>query len=799
MSDEQINLEGSVLDSTATQYGLIERLGKESAEGRVYRATYKGVLGCAVKIVDPDALHLETASQILETEVRLMSVLRHSNIVRIIDFGVGAPTRPSSSVPAGQKSLFSLKRYFFVVMEHVPGMALDAAWRNRSAAEVLHLLEQLFGAVAYLHSRGVLHMDLKPANVLVERESDNVVIIDLGFSVVADADRFKHYFGYAPGWAQTLQDDQLVYLAGTEEFTPEEHIPLLRSWVRRSDIRDDWYPGQDLFGLSRIIKLALAETLSNASLSIRQGLEIVADRLRDDRTYTASRARDDIARLHPGALAPIAVPELSPIVDDGSYVAHAHGPIPTTARVGKVIEHRLFQRLRDIPQLERENLLFVNARHSRHSHSLLCFEMARLALTYMLGSVEFRLAISTTDAEAVLLFALLHDIGHYPLSHMFEDWTGKDTRENDPILRDDDLFQVMMSSDPASRFRVSHDALSSAIGNDSLPLLIEREFGADVLAAIRSISACAGGYGDPSSPTHRVLAGLVSSAVDVDKIAYLWEDSSMTGVAYGHGVDIHGFLSALRLQPDLARSTSTRPTLCLHDKGLAAAESIIFARYGMLKRVYWHHTNRAVQAAYKHVIGELITGRALSFGEYLKDCFWKDEIEATRYLQKKFMDLPRDTGGRRTRRFDPLAGLLDGRRDVYRRLLTISYLRDPALHSRLTEGEEARATAIAREVVGRLVDRPIQSGEIVVDVPRSGRDHLDLESILVVGSGTDASATLNLKSASLILGRIEQETLDQVKKCRVFAATGLMTEIAAERLESRTRAALLEAFEAQLS
>ena len=789
--------EGRVLEGSSPKYDLTKRLGDgNSMEGDVYLAKYRDLLTCAVKLVDPAGLKSKTGPQtaqqvadLLENEVRLLSVLRHSNIVRITDFGVGRILQKAGTI-------FGEER-FYIAMHYIPGDSLDDVWSVCDGPRLLRLLHQVSEGLAYLHARGVLHMDLKPANILVERETDTVVLIDLGFGAVADLDLFYRSYREGEGWRVPLQDDQTVFVAGTEEYTPEDLRSKLYTTLRREDLRHDWFPRQDLNALSIIIDRAVSVVDLRAWPSIRDGLSLVQQRLLNP-GYSAIQAEEDLRKLHPGALAPLGIPELSPVVDDGTYIAHVFGPVPATRSIWSVIEHRAFQRLRDIPQLERLSLTFVGALHTRLSHSLLCFNMARLALTYMLSTAEFRLAVNRVDAQAFLLCALLHDTGHYPLSHMFEDWRGRETGQEDQVLIDDDLFLVMLDPDDAP---ASHQSAAAAvrghIGRPTLRQLIEDQFGSPVLEAVRSIWQCAHG-GETARGIHRTLACLLSSAVDLDKVAYLLEDSAMTGVPYGQGVDVHGFLAALRLPIEIAGplgGQAGRPLLTIDEKGLAAAESIIFARYGMLKRVYWQHTNRSVMAAYKFVINELIEQRRLTFAQYLEKCFWRNEVEATRFLDGEFRKLPQLRGSRRPRRYDPLPGLMDGHRDFYRRVLTVSYHWDPKLHNRLTEADEARSVAVAREAVGRVVKREIAPGEIVVDIPKSGRDLVDLTPIRVVdvaGGGRDAD--WNLQQASLILSRIEQETLDQVKKCRVFACPPLHNELQRSGLLARTREELATAF-----
>src|SRR5713101_315416 len=87
--------------------------------------------------------------------------------------------------------------------------------------------------------RGVLHMDLKPSNVMVESAGGSVVLIDLGFAVVADTDLFRKFLG-------STQSDQLngivtddeIKIASTEKYTRTTRQQYLGKSVSRKNIKN---------------------------------------------------------------------------------------------------------------------------------------------------------------------------------------------------------------------------------------------------------------------------------------------------------------------------------------------------------------------------------------------------------------------------------------------------------------------------------------------------------------------------------------------------------------------------------
>jgi HD superfamily phosphohydrolase len=88
----------------------------------------------------------------------------------------------------------------------------------------------------------------------------------------------------------------------------------------------------------------------------------------------------------------------------------------------------------------------------------------------------------------------------------------------------------------------------------------------------------------------------VAGSLDVDKLDYLSRDATMCGVPYGV-IDVDRLLTALTLADG---------RLALHAKGLAALESLLFAKYQMYRNVYWHHAVRSATAMFKRLVRRTI-------------------------------------------------------------------------------------------------------------------------------------------------------------------------------------------------
>jgi eukaryotic-like serine/threonine-protein kinase len=149
------------------QYTLEEKIG-EGGMGAVYRARHALLRRpTAIKLL-PHASTGDEALARFEREVQLTSRLSHPNIIAVYDFGRSA------------------KGVFYYAMEYLDGVDLELLVREDGAqppARVLGILRQAADALAEAHAVGLIHRDVKPANMILcdgPRRSDNVKLVDFG-------------------------------------------------------------------------------------------------------------------------------------------------------------------------------------------------------------------------------------------------------------------------------------------------------------------------------------------------------------------------------------------------------------------------------------------------------------------------------------------------------------------------------------------------------------------------------------------------------------------------------------------
>ena len=159
---------GEVLND---RYELIDRIGGGSM-GEVWRSRDL-VLGrtVAVKIVLPALLDTPTFRARFVAEARVMAMMDHPGIVRVYDYGYTDATDPDTPGAA------------FLVMEFIEGESLDRVLARTGALEprfALKVLASLLDALGAVHRTGVVHRDVKPANVMLT--SGGVVLADFGIA-----------------------------------------------------------------------------------------------------------------------------------------------------------------------------------------------------------------------------------------------------------------------------------------------------------------------------------------------------------------------------------------------------------------------------------------------------------------------------------------------------------------------------------------------------------------------------------------------------------------------------------------
>lgn len=322
-----------------------------------------------------------------------------------------------------------------------------------------------------------------------------------------------------------------------------------------------------------------------------------------------------------------------------------HGLIRLTETEMKVIDHPLFQRLRNIKQNGLLYLLFPAATHTRFEHSLGVLYVAHgmlnsLVLNSMVGiskgavrprgdarigeAVEFPPRDSDDGKliyEITRLAALAHDLGHGPLSHTFDSFAP--TRESLQLVLNDSALDALVpfrelllkwgtdrSKPPshAKNYRVPHEVMSCIFF-----AVIWHDLHRDAFM-VRAV--CAAILGTQGGEDAALLAGdevllewaplihdvVASAPADADRMDYMERDSRSIGVSYGLFDRNRVLKSLLCYRGDDAGRVRYR--LGVKQSGLKAIENLMQARYELFAQIYYHKTNRAVSRMLE-AVGEI--------------------------------------------------------------------------------------------------------------------------------------------------------------------------------------------------
>jgi HD superfamily phosphohydrolase/tRNA A-37 threonylcarbamoyl transferase component Bud32 len=767
----------------------------DGSAGLTYRAKYKGVLERAIKFLSPSPqgdqqaqLDLPILRKGFKREIKLLAELTHENICKIVDFG---------------EAEINGVRYDYYVTEYIGGDRFDDYLSKCSGPEFLDVLLQALNALEYLHINSAFHMDVKEENIFVQLKhgaKPHVILLDLGGAKVIPSD-------------PSLMEAATIYISSEKATRPDRRGKLSHP-VTYSQIWN-WNVDLDLYAVGALGDRALSnesleEKLANyLTPSGLTGMKWIIKKLMDgfsddpieQRYYQSStQLAEDIKRLLPGYTWPIGLPELSIVVSPTS-IQLPKNRVGLTAELLQVVNHPLFQRLRNIPQLEYVSLIYPGATHSRFEHCLSTFHTARTFLSKLLEDPKFRMIASPSYVRAALLTALLHDIGHYPLSHAFEDFcedvAAHEVTSNYQILPDYMLFDSFVcpqKEDPFGEI-IQHITSQQSIGGTLDELL--HELFPDSCELLTQLIHLQHGATSPITTLH----GLINSAIDVDKVTYLSDDSFGTGLPFGQGIDLHGLIDAL-IPP--RGDDAMRAAVALKEDGLAAAESIILSRFWMIARAYWHRTNRAVMAMHKFIIAHLIKEKTFDFQRYFTETLFTSQPSATKLLaswyDESVTNHPIDPGTR-----NPLLGLADSGRAIYKRLLTISNGpqqkgTDYQLYEKIIKEPPTAVLSLGEELRQFLASKfpglCLMYGDVLIDAPYKPRDRLGIHVLVYLDRMPNMAMELTGRdSVSPMLRNLQEDFEQNVKKCRIFVHPDIVQEFSRLRKLESVRDAVREFLE----
>lgn len=228
-----------------------------------------------------------------------------------------------------------------------------------------------------------------------------------------------------------------------------------------------------------------------------------------------------------------------------------HGYVKLEGLALELADTPQMQRLRWIKQLGLANLVYPGANHTRFEHSLGVYHLA--------GVLSDHLGLDEKDRIKVEVAALLHDVGHGPLSHATEAALAPYLRkEHESII---DLLRKGELRDVLDRHGLRPSEIQSLIDG-------------------------------------KKLGQIINSEIDVDRMDYLIRDAHYTGVAYGV-IDHQRIIKKMMLHAG---------RLVVESGGVQAATSLLISRLLMHPSVYYHHVSRISECMISSGIRHMIEG-----------------------------------------------------------------------------------------------------------------------------------------------------------------------------------------------
>ena len=228
-----------------------------------------------------------------------------------------------------------------------------------------------------------------------------------------------------------------------------------------------------------------------------------------------------------------------------------HDFIGFTNVEAKIINSETYQRLRRIKQLSGGHFVYPTAEHTRFGHCIGVMFLAGRTGKKLLD----KLKLGDDVLQEVRLAGLLHDLGHGPFSHVFEESL---------------LEKQGKNHEDVTEWLVLQSEVGEIMENEG----VSKKRIADLVRGRRT------------RKYDGVVSGIVAGQVDADKMDYLIRDSFYCGVNYGL-VDIHRLIDSLDISSD--------NQLHFDIAARGALEAFLVARYEMFLNVYYHKTVRSVE------------------------------------------------------------------------------------------------------------------------------------------------------------------------------------------------------------
>lgn len=315
-----------------------------------------------------------------------------------------------------------------------------------------------------------------------------------------------------------------------------------------------------------------------------------------------------------------------------------HGTILFTKEEAALINHPYFQRLRQIRQNDVAFYVYPSMNTSRFEHMLGVCRVAGMMAETLTKSpkwndVYFRelkaeTGISSIDefVKVCRFYALLHDIGHFPLSHLFEyalqSWADPDYL---PLIQEWTGFEGFEKLHEAfgallTKKIVKDINLPPHIGHALLRLMGEKNL--------------------PFSNPLYVIKSIMDSEIDADRIDFVQRDGLMAGGEYGH-YDVRRLCDSVFIE-----QRGNNWVVAYSEKAITSMEAMLLDRYRTYNWVHFHHRVVTIKMLVRFLIERAIEIKSIAKEDFnpqveetfiLKDDVWLWNVLRRMEARDKFV------------------------------------------------------------------------------------------------------------------------------------------------------------------
>lgn len=609
-------------------YEYIEPLGRGGAGVVIRVRDIRLNLDRALKIPRPKEYKLLES---VRNEAIYLNKIRHENIIGVYNLGEveleDFPPYPFFIMDYVENAQDLRKKINFLLEEDIEGKQIKEITKW-----IANKFYRIAKAINFLHSNEIIHFDIKPSNILVDK-NDKPILSDLGFAKKKTNDEKPVVVGFTYNYAHEELSSRYQHMSSENrvrhELAPKDFKNIFdiyafgKSLLEILALLDSKFPDKVIYDYTFVyLHLAACRMLDGKNNSASHTKTLRDKQLKSGEYLTIYKETwleldsSDFEEIKYESIKDICK-DFKKLITDENFlesiielnsfhpkrIQSSSGiPAPFTQRVRYIIEHPVFSRLKYVPQLGMLDHVYPTATHNRFEHSLGVFRNCCLYVQSLINDPYnplFKQLINEEDVKCVLLASLMHDLGQYPLAHEIEEVTKK--------FRHEKITLEFLDNPTKDKF------------GHTLKEIIENEWGWGVnLFKLKNIMKNEKNkqttFGRQQSLKNKMLSSLIDGPIDVDKLDYLLRDSQNCYLKYGELIDVDRLLRNLTIIINKDENGNNILAVGTYEKGQIASESLTFARYLLYQSLYWHHTSRAIRVMLREAVIPALANSAFDAG-----------------------------------------------------------------------------------------------------------------------------------------------------------------------------------------